>query len=98
MPVKKKAYTPANKKTKDKSFAITSFVCGALFWVPLFNAVLGVLALVFGILAIRRVRENPSRYGGQGLALAGIVLGCIALIFGAVWVFLRLFYPEMLLL
>jgi len=80
---------------KDKVFAITSFVCGLLFWVPLFNVILGPLAVVFGVLSIRRVREDPERYGGQVLAVIGVILGVISVIFTVVGVYITLFHPEL---
>ncbi|MGV8141006.1 MAG: DUF4190 domain-containing protein [Candidatus Woesearchaeota archaeon] len=80
---------------KDKVFAITAFVCGLLFWVPLFNMILSPMAVVFGILAIRRVRENPERYGGQGLAVTGLILGLLAIIFTVIGIYILLFRPEL---
>jgi hypothetical protein len=80
---------------KDKVFAITSFVCGLLFWVPLFNMILSPAAVIFGFLAIRRVRIDPERYGGQGLAVAGLILGLISIIFTVMGMYILLFRPEL---
>jgi uncharacterized Tic20 family protein len=80
---------------KDKVFAITSLVCGLLFWVPLFNVILGPLAVIFGILSIKRVRAEPERYGGQILAIIGLILGVISVIFTVVGVYITLFHPEL---
>lgn len=86
------------EKQKDKSFAIASFVCGLLIWVPLFNAILGIMAVILGVLAIKRVKKYPELYGGQGLALTGIILGTISIIFVLTWAFIRIFKPELLVI
>jgi succinate-acetate transporter protein len=81
---------------KDKVFAITALVCGLLFWVPLFNILLGALAIIFGLLAIRRVRENPDRYGGQGMAVVGLILGIISVLFTLLGVYVNVVHPELI--
>ena len=54
-------------------FAVASLVLGILwiFWVG------SVLALVFGFIALNQIRSGGDRQGGKGLAIAGIVLGCV---------------------
>ena len=62
---------------RTNSFAITGFVCGilsvSLCWCcggfP-FN----VLGLVFSIVALLQINENPQIHEGRGLAIAGIIL------------------------
>jgi hypothetical protein len=44
------------------------FVCGII---------LGIAAIVVGAQARRRIRESNGRLGGEGLALAGVILGCL---------------------
>jgi hypothetical protein len=39
----------------------------------------GVLGVVFGIIGLRHCRRNGDR--GRGLAIAGIVIGALALVF-----------------
>ena len=43
-----------------------------------------ILAIVFGGIALNRVKQNPS-IGGRGKAIAGLVLGIVSL---ALWVLL----------
>lgn len=82
---------------KDKDFAIASLVCGLLMWVPLFNAVLGPLAIIFGVLGIKRIKTDPHRYGGQKIALVGISLGIIGTVFLLISLYIKIFKPELLL-
>jgi hypothetical protein len=51
--------------------AIISLVCGLLFFVPL----LFVAAIVFGHLALSEIRRSAGRLKGQGMAIAGLILG-----------------------
>ncbi len=38
---------------------------------------LGLPAAIVGFLAMRNAEREPSRYGGRGLAIAGMVLGIV---------------------
>jgi hypothetical protein len=44
----------------------------------------GVPAIVLGILALGEIRRNPGKMGGQGLAVAGISLGAVFAVVGAI--------------
>ncbi len=59
--------------------AIASFVCG-LIGVFVLGVVLGAAALVLGYLGKRDTDATPG-LGGRGLAIAGLVLGGIDVIF-----------------
>jgi len=81
---------------KDRDLAWASLICGLLIWVPLFNSVLGPLAVIFGVVSLRRCRADSLRFGGQRLALAGIALGAVSTVFLAVTLYIKLFKPELL--
>lgn len=53
--------------------AILSLVCGLLFFIPLAF----VAAIVFGHLALSEIRKSAGRLKGEGMAMAGLVLGYI---------------------
>ena len=55
--------------------AITSLVCG-LF---LFAFPLSVLAIIFGHLAVSEIRRSAGRLRGEGMAIAGLILGYVGL-------------------
>ena len=42
----------------------------------------GIVAVILGIVALRRSTAAPTVYGGQGLAIAGIVVGGLSILFG----------------
>lgn len=65
----------------SRGLAIASLVLGIL-WLCGVGA---VLALIFGIVALRRVRRGVG--AGKGMAIAGIVLGSLGILVGVVlWV------------
>ena len=51
--------------------AIASLVCGLLFFIPFAF----VVAIVFGHLALSEIRQSAGRLRGDGMALAGLILG-----------------------
>jgi type IV pilus assembly protein PilA len=51
--------------------AIASLVCGLLFFVPLAF----VAAIVLGHIALSEIRKSAGRLKGDGMAIAGLVLG-----------------------
>jgi type II secretory pathway pseudopilin PulG len=56
-------------KTSGK--AIASLLCGLLFFIPF----LFVVAIVLGHLALSEMKRSAGRLKGEGLAIAGLVLG-----------------------
>jgi hypothetical protein len=48
--------------------------------------ILGLTAIVLGTQARRRIRESNGRLGGDGLALAGVILGCVDIVTAALTV------------
>lgn len=56
--------------------AIASLVLGVLGIIPCFwNMFLSIIALVLGIVAVRKVNAGTAAPDGKGMAVAGIVLG-----------------------
>ena len=58
-----------NAQTSGK--AIVSLICGLLFFIPF----LFVAAVVFGHLALSEIRKSAGSLKGEGVAIAGLVLG-----------------------
>jgi type IV pilus assembly protein PilA len=53
--------------------AIASLVCGLLIFIPMAF----VAAIIFGHLALSEIRKSAGRLKGEGLAMAGLVLGYV---------------------
>lgn len=74
---------------QNSSKAVVSLVFGILGITPI-PLIGGIVALVTGYPARKEIRESGGRLTGDGLALAGIILGWISigigLLYGCFWV------------
>ena len=61
---------PAGRKTNG--LAIAALVCGIAGFILFIPAVLGV---IFGFIARSQIRQSGGAQGGEGMAVAGIILG-----------------------
>lgn len=69
-------------KSKDDLSLPGSAMIGFIFGITglfLLQMVLGPLAVVFGLIGVTRITNNPEKYRGSGLAVAAIVIGFIDL-------------------
>jgi len=67
---------------RTSGLAITSMICGILgIIIPYLGFILAILGIVFGAIAIHQTGSQPN-LGGRGMAIAGLVLGIIAI---ALW-------------
>lgn len=67
---------PAPVYKQDSSLAIASLICGLVGWT--FIPVLGAIAaVILGHLAKKEIRESNGQFSGEGMALAGLILGYI---------------------
>ncbi len=64
---------------KKSKFAIVSLVLGIFSFVQLFGLEKGILAVIFGFLALNEI-SNHSEVEGKNYAWAGIVLGTLYLV------------------
>ncbi len=75
--------------------AIASLVCAIgsclkFFWGRQFGVPLFPMALVFGILSLKRIKAEPKRLKGRGMALAGIIIPSVAMVVGLIALFIFL--------
>ncbi|MCC6421491.1 MAG: DUF4190 domain-containing protein [Gemmataceae bacterium] len=59
--------------------SLVAYYCGVFGLIPVLGLILGPLALTFGILALKYVKQNPTAKG-TGHAITGIVLGTLTLL------------------
>jgi hypothetical protein len=70
-------------RSPDQSLPIVAIALGvaSLVFVCCYGGIwLGIPAAVVGFLGMRNAASDPERYGGRGLAVAGMVLGIISFI------------------
>jgi hypothetical protein len=73
MPVKRQV----GKSTSG--LAIASLILGITSFMPLIGVILGITAIILGIVSVIRIRRNGT--GGRKLAIAGIILGIFGIAF-----------------
>jgi hypothetical protein len=87
--------TPAPVRELPKGQAITGMVlgivglCTALFYI---GGVIGIIGLVFSILAIRKTARREG--AGRGMAIAGLVTSVIAIILNAIEIILIVWFVH----
>lgn len=80
-------FYPAQAPDQNQILPTVSLVLGifAIVFTCCYGGVpFGAAALALGYLGLRNANENPMRYGGRGLAIAGIVTGVIGLLISVV--------------
>ncbi len=89
--------TPAmSYPAKLSCSAITSLVLGIVsILFVLFGFFFGILAIVFGVMAVQRIRSQPNEYGGLCVAYSGIVTGTIGMIFWGYIFVVIITYPPL---
>lgn len=70
---------PGYVQNQQNGFAISSLVCGVLSLVCC-SIFTGIPAIILGIIAINKEKNDPQHYGGKGLAIGGIVLGSFSIL------------------
>ena len=71
------------EKLPTDGLAITSFIFG-IVGVFFAGLIFGLLAIIFGVLSLEKIKRSNGRVKGKGLAIAGTIIGLISLI-GAIF-------------
>ena len=70
---------------KDQTLSIISLVLGIAGLTVCCGAVIpSVAAIITGVMARGKAKNNPNQYGGDGMALAGIITGIVGILGGLV--------------
>ncbi len=77
-------FQPPATGGQDQTLAIVSLVCGVLSIICC-GAIAGIPAIITGYMAKNNVDSNPGQYTGRGMALAGMILGGVSLVFTALY-------------
>jgi len=68
---------PGQVEPKTLGLAIAALVVGIVSFFC-FGIITGPVAIVLGVMAMKRIKAAPQQYKGQGLALAGTIIGGVA--------------------
>jgi hypothetical protein len=74
-PARRPVAPPVVAHQQTSGLAITSLVLACLSFLCL--PILGPLSIIFGIMALRRIKASHGRLSGGGLAIAGITVGAV---------------------
>ena len=81
-----------NLVPKSNGFAVAGLVLGIFSLTVGFCCCRGVpfnfLGLVFSIIALSQINRDPQRYGGKGMAIAGLVLSIVSLFIALIFLLL----------
>jgi hypothetical protein len=61
---------------KSSTMALLSLICGILAWIGVFGLG-GILAVIFGYMAKKEIRQGGGMVTGGGQATAGLILGYV---------------------
>ena len=75
---------PPGAETK-KGLSITSLVLGILS-IACLSILAGIPAIITGHIARGRAKREPALYGGEGFALAGLIMGYVSIALGLVMI------------
>jgi hypothetical protein len=80
----------ASGSPPTSGMAITGLICsilGLFCCGPLFST----LGLIFSAMALNQINQDPARYGGKAVAVAGIVLSVVGYAIFAIFIFTGMF-------
>lgn len=82
-------------KKKINTYAKVSLILSLFFWLPALNIFTSVLAIVFGVVFFRELKEDKTQRG-KGLAIAGITIGLVTLILSFAVLLIYAFFPHLI--
>ncbi len=84
---------PMRVQSQDQTLPTISLILGifaVLVGCFMGGIPLGALAIILGVMALNNEKRDPAKYGGKGLAIAGIVTGVIGFFFSILIILLAL--------
>jgi hypothetical protein len=78
---------PAYAAQPQKSLALFSMILGivsiTIGWCCWFGVLTSPVAIGLGLFSLYQIKQDPSKYGGKGMAIAGIITGALYFVFAA---------------
>ncbi|HEV2883311.1 MAG TPA: DUF4190 domain-containing protein [Pyrinomonadaceae bacterium] len=70
---------------QNKNLGLLSMILGivtmTIGWCCYFGVLTGPIAIILGFIALSQIKKEPNKYGGRGMALAGIITGALYFVF-----------------
>ena len=80
---------PRVGKPQPQPLAVASLICGIIgITVGLIcgGPFMAIVAIVLGIIGLLQIKNAPQRYSGKALAIIGIALGALWIVFILFWI------------
>lgn len=80
---------PPFKQSLDQTLPTVSLVLGILGFLLICcygGLPLGLAAIITGFLGMKNADKDPTRYGGRGMAIGGLVLGIVSILSSIVFI------------
>ncbi len=71
---------PPMVQKKDETLALVSVLLAAAAWVIQLHIFAAVPAVICGHMARKKIKNDPEKYGGDGMAKAGVIIGWINIV------------------
>ncbi len=71
-------YAPGYRPVRTNGLAVASLVLGIVGWA--LCGVGSIVAIVLGLVARNQIRASGGQEAGDGMATAGVILGCVGLV------------------
>ena len=68
--------------TVNHPLAAPALICSLIGW--LFFGIGSLLGIIFGAIALNKIKQNPNKFKGKGMALAGLIIGIVAIFIGII--------------
>lgn len=75
----------AGTARKTNGFAIAGLVCGIISTLCCCAFPVGILGIVFSIIALSQIRQHPELYEGRSFAVAGLILSVVSIFLCVIW-------------
>lgn len=85
----------AQQPGQNKVLPIVSLAAGILSLCCWISPITGLVAVVTGFLGMRNAGNDPAKYGGRGLAIAGMILGAVFFLIGIAYWIIVIFFNGM---
>lgn len=80
---------PQDSPPKDEGFGLAGLILSlvglpVVFFNDALGIFLGLIAILFCTISLVRIKRNPAKYKGKGVAIWGLLLGIIGLVLGLI--------------
>jgi Domain of unknown function (DUF4190) len=65
---------------KTEKLGLAGFILSILGLIPILGIPFAIMAFIFGVRSLRKIKKNPEKYKGKGLAMASKIIGAVEIL------------------